>query len=298
MKKLRKIIVVLVVVILVGLVVLMLSLDHLVKKGVETGATYAMGVETTLGSADLSVLGGGIKLDRLRVANPQGYQSPHFLAMDRSQVQVALRSLTGDTVEVPLIELGGIDVNLEKREGKANYSVILANLGRFESGEPAPDQPPAEEGGKRMVIHKLLIEDITVHVDLLPVGGSLTRQEITIPRIEMQDIGSDTDKGVLISEISSIVLKAVLKSVIDSGIQLPGDVLKDLSGSLANLDSVGQFGVQVVGDVGSQVTEIGQQIGEQVGQIGEKAGEAVGDVTKGVTEGIGGLFKKKEESQE
>lgn len=293
MKKLRRIIVAVVVVILLGLLVLMLSLDHLVKRGVETGATYAMGVQTTLGSADLSVLGGGIKLDRLRVANPQGYQSPHFFTMDRSQVQVALGSLMSDTMEVPVVELGGIDVNLEKREGKANYSVILANLGRFESSDPAPPQAPAE-GGKRMVIRRLLIEDITVHVDLLPVGGSLTQRQITIPKIEMQDIGSDSDRGVLISEISAIVLKAVLKSLIDSGIQLPGDMLRELSGGLANLESVGQFGVQVIGDVGSKAADVSQQVSEQVGQIGEKAGEAVGDVTKG----IGDLFKKKEESQE
>jgi hypothetical protein len=112
----------------------------------------------------------------------------------------------------------------------------------------------------------------------------------------MHDIGADSDNGVLVSEISGIVLKAVLKSLIDSGIQLPGDMLKDLSGGLANLDSVGQFGVQVVGDVGSQVGELGQQVTEQVGQIGDKAGETVGEIGKGVTEGIGGLFRKKEDA--
>jgi hypothetical protein len=292
MKILRKVVVVVVVLLLVGLLVLMLSLDHLVKRRVESGATYAMGVPTTLGSVNLSLLGGGVRLDKLNVANPAGYKSPHFFAMDRSHVQVALRSLPGQTVQVPLIELGGIDVHLEKLEGKANYSVILENMGRFERGEKAP--PPAEREGKRLIINRLLIEDINVTVDLLPVGGNLTRQQVHIPRIELHDIGSDTDRGVLVSQVSGIVVKAVFKSLIDSGIQLPGNILNELSGGLANLGSLGDFSMQVVGDVGSQVLDVGAQVGQQIGEIGERAGEAIGEVGRGVTEGIGGLLRPRQ----
>ncbi len=303
MKKLRKIIVTLLVLILVAVLIVMLTLDQLVKTGVEKGATFALGVDTTLGSADLSVLGGGIALDRLRVANPQGYESAQFFAMNHAEVEVALGSLMRDTVEVPLVAFQGIEVSLEKRDGKANYKVILDNLGRFESGAPAPQEPVAEKkGGKRLVIRKLLIEDVKVSVDLLPIGGSLTRQDVTIPKIEMTNVGSDSDRGVLVADVAGIVIKAVLKSIIDSGIDLPGDMLKELSGGLANLGSVGQYGVAIVGDVGSKVQDLGKQVGQQVGEVGKDVGEAVGktveDVGKNVTEGIGGLFKGKQQDSD
>lgn len=298
MKKLRKVIVAVLVVILVAALMVMLTVDQLVKTGVEKGATYAMGVKTTLGSADLSVFGGGIALDRLRVTNPEGFESDHFFAMDHARVTVALGSLTKDTVEVPLIAFTGIEINLEKRDGKANYKVILDNLGRFESGEAAPAD---EEGGKRLMIRKLLIEDVQVSVDLMPIGGSLTRQNVTIPKIEMENVGSD-DQGALVSEVMGVVIKAVLKSIVDSGMQLPGNMLKEIAGGLDGLGSLGQYGVEVVGDVGSKVQDMGKEVGEQVGQLGEKAGnvgqqvgDAVGDVGENVTKGIGGLFKKKDD---
>ncbi len=43
-------------------VAVLLWIDHIAKAGVETGATYALGVNTTVDSVDVGVLTGGVQL--------------------------------------------------------------------------------------------------------------------------------------------------------------------------------------------------------------------------------------------
>ena len=68
------------------------------------------------------------------------------------------------TVELPLLGLSDLNVVLERREGKANYKVILENLKRLESGEKKTEDPAADSG-KRFVVRKVDIRDVAVTVD-------------------------------------------------------------------------------------------------------------------------------------
>ena len=295
MKKLLKIVAIVIVLIIIAVVVALFQIDRIARKAVEAGAGHALGVKTTLNDASVKVFRGESSISGLDVANPEGFKSDHFMTLGDAAVAVNLRSLMSSTVEVPTLTLDGLDINLEKRDGKANYGVIMANLAEFEKKLPP-------EGGKKFIIKDLTIRDVKVTVDLLPIGGSLTRQEVNIPEIHLTDVGSDTKKGVLVSQLSGVILKAVFASLVDKGVQLPGDVLKDLGKGLQGLASVSKYGLEISGQITSKALEITGEIskvvGEGVGKGLETGVKGVGKGVEGIEKGLGGLLGKDDKEKD
>ncbi len=294
--KVKTVVGVAVVVVLVGVAGVFYWIDHIAKVAVEQGATFALGVNTSLDSMNVGILSGSVGMAGLNVANPAGYGSPHFLKLGEGSVAVSLGSLRSDRVQVPELTLNGIRMSLEKRGGKANYQAILDNLKKFESGE---EKPAAEKpDGKGFVFERIAIRDVQVDVELLPVGGSLTRLPVTIDRIDLRNIGSDSNKGVILAELSSVILKAILQSVLQkAGDILPADLTTDLTQGLAQLTDLGKTAQMVVGDVKAQVDEATRKLGEagakaaeDIARTGDELRKGAEDAGKKVTEGLGGLL--------
>lgn len=281
---------------LVGLVVLAVVLawvyvDRLVEHGVERGATYALAVPTTLGSADVGVLSGSVHLSGLEVSNPEGFEAAHFLKLDDAGVDVSLDSLMSDTVEVPSLVLSGIDVRLERTVDKANYKVILDNLSRFESGGKSEPEP----GGKKFVVSTIEIRDVTIHADVVPIGGAigeLTTAKVTVDEVVLRDVGT-AGKPMSMAEISAVVLKAILASAVEiGGGVLPEDVLGDIGAQLASMLDLGEMGV---GDVEGLGRAAGDLLGVPVGETIDGVGDAIEDAGEQVEDAVDEAQKKLEE---
>ncbi len=265
------------VVVLVAIVaIVFMSIDAIAKVAIERGSTYALGVQTTLRSADVGILSGEFALSGLDVANPEGFESDHFLQLDKGYLAVSLGSLRQDIVEVPTLALTGIDVNLEKRGGKANYKIITDNLKRFESGDTGDDGAQADGGGagKKFVVREIIIRDVNVKVDI-----AMTRMEVPIEEIRMTDIGSES---MTTAELTDRVVKMILAAIVKNGAHLPADLVNDLGGALAELGGLGDM------TVSETVKTVGKVV-EGLGQGGDEVGKAIGDAV----EGLGGLFGEK-----
>ncbi len=284
MKKLIKMVAVLLILLVLATVAVALYIDTIAKTAIERGATYALGVETTLGSADVGLLSATFTMGDLTVANPAGFDSPHFTHLQEGRVEVALGSLRKETVAVPTLTLSGLDIHLDKREGKANYDVILDNLSRFESG----DDSAKEADGKKFVINEILIQRIVVHVQLLPIGGDLTKLDVPIDEVRLRNVGSDTDGSVLISELTSVIIKAVLGAIVQKGGDLiPSDILGDLGQGLGSLAEMGL----------DAATGLGEGIKDAGGGLDDIT-EGIGDAIKNIGDGLGGMLggeKKKDD---
>ena len=165
MKKLIKLVAVLLVLLVLATIAVALYIDTIAKTAIERGATYALGVKTTLGSADVGLLSGTFSMGDLTVANPAGFKSPYFTHLGEGDVKVALKTLRQETVELPTLTLTNLDIHLEKKEGEANYDVILENLSRFESGD---------ELSGRLVLP--FIGGMGDAVAMLPIVGALRRR--------------------------------------------------------------------------------------------------------------------------
>ncbi|MEZ6193562.1 MAG: AsmA family protein [Phycisphaerales bacterium] len=300
MKWIKRIVILLVLVVVVVAVIAVVMIDRIAKTGVEQGGTYAMGVTTKLNGIHIGLLSGSVSLDGLSVANPEGFKADHFLKLGDGSVEVSLGSLMGDKVEVPSLKLNHVDIALEKDKGKANYDVILENLAKVtgSDAEPAPD----EDEGKKFVIKELVITDVNVKAEV--IGGLSV--PVKVPEIRLTDIGTDSDKGVLLKDLSGIIVTAILATVAEqAGDILPGDIGKGLQGGLAAVGDLGQFGVQVVGDVTAQAGEIvgaaADKVGEAAGQVGDKAkavGDEAGKAVEKLGEGLGGLLGGKKDKAE
>jgi len=175
----------------IGLVGVYLSLGSLVRTAVQKGGTYALGVETTLGSADVNPFGGRLGLNELTVRNPPGFEGESFLRMQAARVVVPPTSLTSERVGVTRLILEGFTVDLEsKGPGNSNYGVLLENLeklGAERGGAPdAKPSAPGEGGGKVYLIEKILITDVTASVRVAAGGTTVADASVHIPLIEIE----------------------------------------------------------------------------------------------------------------
>ena len=286
MKKLVKLVAAVLLLLLVAVVGIFVYIDSIAKAAIERGATYALGVETRLGSADVGILSGEFAMRGLEVDNPDGFDSDHFLRIERGDVEVNLASLWQDTVELPLLALRGVDMKLERTPAGANYQVILDNLKRFESNQSkAP--APSDESVRTFVIREVLISDVNVEVDLLPIGGQLNRVEVAIDEIRLTNLGSE---GMSMSQLTNVIIQAILAAVVQNATDLPTDLINDLGGGLAGLTGLGDLGLDATFKVGDEVTALaGDVLGEVTKTVGG-AGEHVGKEIGKALEGLGGLL--------
>lgn len=321
MKHIKKIVLIAVLAVVLVAIAAVVWIDRIAKVGIEKGGTFALGVPTTLDSASIGILSGNSAITVLQVANPPGYSAPHFLKLNSGQLNVALGSLTKDTIEVPLFALTGIDVNLEKKAGKANYQVITDSLSRLESGKdkPAESKEAKETGeGKKFVIREIVIKDVKAHVNLLPIGGNVTEVTVPIDELRLTDVGTG-GKAISLAELTNTLVKAILTATITKGGGvIPPEVLGDLQGSLANLQSLKDVGAtlavnvdgamkdiagglgkaaQGLGEAVKNPTEAAQKLGEAAKDVTaapQKLGDAAQDATKKVTGALDNLLQKKD----
>ena len=188
-----RIVIALVVVVVVVLGGVFFYINSLAKTAIEKGATYAMGVQTTVGSVNVGLLRGQLDLSDLDIANPPGFTGERFLGLGHGDVAVSLGSLTKDTVEIPHIRLKKINLDLEEAGGKANFAIILHNLSKLSKSDSSADK----KEGKGYIVREILLTDINVNAT---VEGQ--RLPITIDQIKLNDVGSGDGQGVNMEELS------------------------------------------------------------------------------------------------
>jgi len=280
---------------LIGLIVLLvlvafLMIDSIAKTGIERGSTYALGVPTTLNSADVKVFGGEFAMKGLTVSNPEGFSTPHFLALGDGGVSVEFATLRGEVVTLPTLTLDGISVYLQRADGKTNYGAIMENLRRFESGDVPADAPKAE-GGKKFAIDRVLITDVTVNIDLAPVSGGLselTKMEVKVPRIELTNLGKGDTQPMELAQVTATIVKAILAAVAQNAGQLPGDLGAQLQSGLAQLQSLDSLGVEleaaaarIMEDVQDQIDGARDRIDDGIKDIGDQIGDGLDGLLPG-----------------
>ncbi|MCR9075374.1 MAG: hypothetical protein NXI07_04975 [bacterium] len=275
MKTAIKIIAVLLILLIVGIVGLVFfvlgNVNEIAKEAIERGGTYAMQVDTTVSTVDVNLGAGTATMSGLNIANPNGFDTDHFLNLGDSSARVNLESVRTDTIVMPEITLSGIDVILDKGGSPSNYNTILNSLKRFESEEQTT--PDEAQPGKKLVIDRLLLEDINIRVANMP-GVSLAVGDVAvnIPEIELRDIGKE--ESMTTAEVINLVVKTVLAAAVEAGGGIiPGDVLSELGNGLAGLESLSDLGIEAISEL---------NLDEALGGVQEEINKAAEDVQKSV----------------
>ena len=278
MGKLLRILFAAVLLLIVVAIVAFAAIDLLVKAGLEGGATYALGVETTVDDVSVSIMRGELGIEGLRISNPSGFSSDHLMHSGQFELKMRAASVFTETIELEKFELDGLDVNIEQQVSGSNVAKLIDNLERFGGGEGKRETP--EKEGKKVRIDRIAIRNVVGHFHLLPdvaPGGSVTVQ---IPEIVLTDVTSDAAEGITIAELVRRLVPAILAAIItESAAAVPGEFLNDLDTPLAGLTE-----------------KLGGQIQKLTEQVQTTLETDTGKTVTGVLESILGGEEKPEEN--
>lgn len=249
MKKLWLFVAVVAVLALVVVIFGLSNLGPLIKKAVNTQGPKITGTELSLGDVDVSLLSGQVKLQKFLLGNPQGFSSPHAVAVKSIYVDVDEKSLTGETIIIERIEVVGPDIYYEKGAGSDNFKALQRNLSKSAGSGSSTASAESGESSKKLLIRELVIRGGQVHLAVKGLAG----QDIsaTLPDIQMKNIGQKK-AGVSPAEAAREIFAALYGKISSpdvSAVLTKG--LQDLQGGAEQLGqkAVEQAGEKATGEV-------------------------------------------------
>lgn len=295
MKKLVRLLAVVVVLLVALGVGAVLFVDALTRTAVERGGTHALGVPTTLDEASIGLFSGAFALHGLRVANPPGFAEPDFFSMRAAELELPLANLVQERIEIPVLELSGITLALERNAQGTNYGAILASLERLQ-GAPAPgagtDPGTEASGGKVFRLGELVLRDIRATVQLLPQAGDLTRVELAIPEVRVRGLASDLS----LAELCALVVRTVVDAAIrQGGDTLPRELLEDLRGRVDGLEAAAR--AKLEDSAGALQQSLEQKLQEGAKKLGPEAEAAAKEASEALENTLGGLLDRKKKKE-
>ncbi|MDA0974832.1 MAG: hypothetical protein ACO3YY_01935 [Phycisphaerales bacterium] len=281
MKILLRLAVAFVLLLVVGVVVALLSLDSIAKGVVESQGSKALGTSVELDSISIRPVAGRASIAGLSVANPQGYRKPSILVLDRGSIAVRLGSLLSDRPEVPEILIDGVKVDVEQKPGTSNLKELIDGMKAAAVGD---DGAVTGEPGttQRFQVDRLSIKDVSVTAQILPIAGGASEITFEIEEIEIADLDSGDAEGLLMDELVSKVVGAVIAAVVEQlTIKAPGALVDGLGGLV---DSLGIPDATM--KIGGVAVDLGSGIAEGAGKLIEGAAKGVGDSIGGLGESL------------
>jgi uncharacterized protein involved in outer membrane biogenesis len=243
----------------IGVLVAVLFLDSLVKKGVETAGPMLTKSEVRVDGVSISPLAGQARISGLRVGNPEGFKAASAIEVRKVEVALQLRSLLSDVVDIDHVRVEAPEITFEGGLGGNNLSRLLANVKAAApaGGETNQAGSGAATEGKRFRVNEISLTGGKVNLSIAPLGGKGTT--LPLPEIKLANVGTD-GAGISSGELTKRILDAVLT-----------EVLKTAGSSIGTLS-----------DTAKQATKQAQ---ETVKGVTDQAGKAA--------KGISDLFKKK-----
>ena len=260
LKSLKLVVVIVLVLALVAIVGVNLFADSAVRVAVETAGTRALSVAVDLDAANLSFLGGALSLHDLTVANPPGYQHDTLLKLRQGDVQVEVKTLLRDDVQIKDIQLDGMDLVIEQKGLGNNLQDVIKAAQRGE----------AEPSGKKLYIDNLELTNVTVSVKLLPVPGRVDTVTLKLAPIKMTDLGKNEKLDV--ATLTAKIMLAIAAGIAQQGTDvLPKEMINSLTSVLGNAVDLGRI---ILG-------------------TGQGTSEGIQKGVEGITEGLKDILKPK-----
>ena len=255
---------------------------------------------------------GTLRVEKLRLANPKGYDAEDAVALDLLFVKLSPCSVIESTIKIQEVTLENPYVSYLDANNTNNFEAILANVNAgAEEEEPKAEEKeekPEEGEGKKVVIDRLSISGTRVRY------GMIT---LPIPTIVLTGLGA-SQGGVTFESVGLEIWEKIkgsftsvggaiggaLKSLGDGATDLLGnitsnDVSKAASeGAKKAMDNVGEGAKATANAVGEGTKATVNAVGEgtkatvnAVGYGAKAAADTVSEGTKKATEAIGNLFK-------
>jgi hypothetical protein len=237
MKWLFRIIAVIVILLAVGVFVLYLSLDHIVKSVVETQGTEQLNVPTTLGSVNLGLLSGSVGLDSLAIGSPAGFTAPQMFSVGKLSVDTGgVMRLRDQPIHLSSIVIDQPQLVIEQHGDKLNFRELMDHLPSHpDQGAKNTPAAPSQTQPTKLIIDTLTITNS--HVLLrLDIPGLTKEQNLALPTLTLQKIGNadGANNGVAMKDVvTAVISQMVTEATHSSG--LPINVQDLLNGNLSGV---------------------------------------------------------------
>ncbi|MFA5251289.1 MAG: AsmA family protein [Phycisphaerae bacterium] len=245
MKKSFKAVRVILLAVLILVVIVAAAIDifaeRVLKTGIEAEATRALNVGVSVGDVDLQIFAGKLSISNLSVNNPPGYRYDKLLELKIAKIEVDVRELLGERVDIKEIKLDGLNIFLEQRGVSGNNlkDVTKAMSARRKA------EGKSEKGGKKLYVNNVEITDVTVKAKLLPVPGKVDTITFNLDPIVMTDLGGDNELDT--AELSRKIVLAITAGVADKGTGvLPNEMTAAMKSTLDTTIQLGKEGTKLL----------------------------------------------------
>jgi uncharacterized protein involved in outer membrane biogenesis len=233
-KKLRKALAYLILLLLILIVAVWFSINGIIRSQIQSRATAALGVKTTLADASLSILGGSMTLQGLTVDNLKGYADPHLLTMQSCGATVSLHSLLTNTVVIKIITIDGLHISMDQNGLSNNLMDEINHLNNQTSSAAPSSKPTKGAGGKALSITQVVLRNTVVRLNtsLIP-GQKGVPVVITLPQMVLNEPTNPNGRPLRLAGLMEQILLEIAKNLANnSAIPKPVRVTLDAAAGL------------------------------------------------------------------
>lgn len=214
------------VVVAAGIAWLLLSLDRIVAREIESQGERLTGVPVHVKGVHIDLTDGSGTIRGIRIGNPEGFSPADAIALDSIHVKIDLRSLTGGPVRIPRVEIGRAQVRIEfTPDGRSNLETLRRTI------QSRPSSPPGRET-EPIRLHVGELRFAGGEIEALPEAHEDESRRVSLPAIALADLGGAG--GAPPGEIGKQVLLAFTRRVasVEASQQLESVVRKQVGGKL------------------------------------------------------------------
>lgn len=197
-----------VVVIIAGILLITLSLDGMIKSGIEENGSELLQTRVTVDKVSVSLFSGSGTISGFTVQNPEDFSDEPALYIEETSMKVDIRSLFTDQIVVNELIVESPDLFFEQIGVGVNLKKLNDNM----------DLASEESSETSLIIDYLLIEDGNV-----TVSSSLEREratEVTLAEFTLNDIGRDGNNTVKesVRQVLNPLLQKAMEEALKSGV--------------------------------------------------------------------------------
>ena len=251
---------------IIGIIIVGMSLNALVKTGVENMGSKALGVPVTLKEVDISLLSGGkdmrVSLNELIIKNPDEYETDYAFSFPNIRVLVDRNSVLTAPVVIEQIIINSPVITFEGSLLGSNLGDIQDNLKRstaLDSDDEGEEKSEKHEDGKELEKYEneketekyVRIKKVTVRnakINLSLFGDQNEAIFLTVPDFKLRDIGKESG-GTSFSKASSKIFDAIYGAVIKAAMR-PRKLIPE------NFEHFGE----TAGEIGKSAEKLGKEL--------------------------------------
>ena len=194
--------------------VVLLSLERLVRTGIERIGSEQAKVAVTVREVRISLLHGRARIEDLTVANPSGYQSSVALSVRSIAAEWDWRSLSSNRIELSEIVIDGPELNFEGSWSDNNLETIRKNLIGTARAETR-HEPSSAASTNRYLVRRLSIVDTRVNLRIRTGSFQSSAEGIRLRPITVEHLG-DPSHPLSTADLAAKVFDALTQETVGS----------------------------------------------------------------------------------